>query len=164
MYPFKIIIASLLINVLIHYQLVAQETKPRVIVSTDIGGGDPDDFQSMVHYLVYADKFDTEGLISSPPLGGRLSHIYEALTAYESDYPKLKKYGKFPSLQSLEKVSKQGAVEIQADTQPDSLSEGAAWIITQAQKKDPRPLYILVWGSITDVAQAVHDPTKSLQQ
>lgn len=29
----------------------------RVIVSTDIGGSDPDDFQSMVHYLLYADLF-----------------------------------------------------------------------------------------------------------
>jgi len=29
--------------------------KPRVIVSTDIGGSDPDDFQSLIHYLVYAD-------------------------------------------------------------------------------------------------------------
>ena len=45
----------------------ASAEKPRVIVSTDIGGGDPDDFQSMVHYLVYADLFDTEGLVSSPP-------------------------------------------------------------------------------------------------
>ena len=39
--------------------VVRGEEKPRVIVSTDIGGGDPDDFQSMVHYLVYADRFDT---------------------------------------------------------------------------------------------------------
>ena len=38
----------------------------RVMVSTDIGGTDPDDFQSMVHLLVYADCFDIEGLISSP--------------------------------------------------------------------------------------------------
>ena len=37
----------------------------RVIVTTDIGGSDPDDFQSMVHYLLYSDLFDTEGLVSS---------------------------------------------------------------------------------------------------
>src|SRR5690606_2747237 len=36
-------------------------------------------------------------------------------------------------------------------------SEGSAWIVQQAGRKDERPLYILVWGSITDVAQAVHD-------
>ncbi len=32
----------------------------RVLVSTDIGGTDPDDVQSMVHLLVYADSFDLE--------------------------------------------------------------------------------------------------------
>jgi hypothetical protein len=45
--------------------------KPRVIVSTDIGGTDPDDFQSMIHYLMYADRFQTEGLIASPYGDGR---------------------------------------------------------------------------------------------
>ena len=50
--------------------------KPKVmpgpaIVSTDIGGTDPDDFQSMVHFLVYADMFDVEGLVSSPYGPGR---------------------------------------------------------------------------------------------
>lgn len=39
----------------------ATESRRRVIVSTDIGGTDPDDFQSMVHLLVYADCFDIEG-------------------------------------------------------------------------------------------------------
>ncbi len=32
--------------------------RPRVLVSTDVGGTDPDDFQSLVHFLVYADRFD----------------------------------------------------------------------------------------------------------
>ena len=36
--------------------------RPRVLVSTDIGGTDPDDFQSMVHLLLYADVLDLEGL------------------------------------------------------------------------------------------------------
>ena len=27
----------------------------RIIVSSDIGGSDPDDFQSMIHYLLYSD-------------------------------------------------------------------------------------------------------------
>ena len=43
----------------------------RVLVSTDIGGTDPDDFQSMAHLLVYADCFDIEGLVSSPYGPGR---------------------------------------------------------------------------------------------
>lgn len=47
----------------------------RVIVSTDIGGSDPDDYQSIVHYLLYSDIFDTEGLLSSP-WGKELSRIF----------------------------------------------------------------------------------------
>jgi hypothetical protein len=50
-----------------------------VLVSTDIGGTDPDDFQSMVHLLVYADLFDIEGLISSPFGPGRKGHILEVI-------------------------------------------------------------------------------------
>ncbi len=54
----------------------ATESRRRVIVSTDIGGTDPDDFQSMVHLLVYADCFDIEGLISSPYGPGRSVSLF----------------------------------------------------------------------------------------
>jgi hypothetical protein len=40
--------------------------KPRVLISTDIGGTDPDDNQSMVHLIMYSDLFNLEGLVSSP--------------------------------------------------------------------------------------------------
>ncbi len=66
----------------------------RVLVSTDIGGTDPDDFQSMVHLLVYADVLDIEGLISSPFGPGRKQHILDVIDCYEQDYPKL---GTYPS-------------------------------------------------------------------
>ena len=59
----------------------------RVLVSTDIGGTDPDDQQSMAHLLLYADVFDLEGLVSSPYGPGRMSHILEVIDRYERDYP-----------------------------------------------------------------------------
>jgi tRNA-specific 2-thiouridylase len=61
------------------------------VVSTDIGGSDPDDFQSMVHLLLYADTLDLEGrVIGSHPglihftvgqrrgldIGGRAEPLY----------------------------------------------------------------------------------------
>jgi hypothetical protein len=49
----------------------------RVLVSSDIGGTDPDDFQSMVHLLLYADVLDIERLVSSPFGPGRKPHILE---------------------------------------------------------------------------------------
>lgn len=133
-----------------------QDTRPQVIVSTDIGGSDPDDFQSMVHFFMYADRFDIKGLVSSPPHDGRASHILEAIDAYEKDYLKLQKQNQhFPSPEYLRGITRQGAIDAQEGEQPTDLSEGAQWIISQAQKtKDP--LYVLVWGSITDLAQALH--------
>jgi hypothetical protein len=132
----------------------------RVIVSTDIGGSDPDDFQSMVHYLMYADLFDTEGLISSPPHAGRKQHILEVLEAYAADYPRLKqRCDRFPAPEALRAITKQGAIDPAPPAGYSTATEGSRWIIQRAGADDPRPLWILVWGSITDVAQAVHDDT-----
>jgi hypothetical protein len=138
----------------------AQFLKPQIIISTDIGGDDPDDYQSMVHMLVYADKFEILGLISSPPGKGRLSNIEETIDAYEMDFPKLVNQNKdFPAAQYLRSISKQGSLDIQHTDLPEKPSEGAQWII-QKIKDSNRPVYVLVWGSITDVAQAVHaDPS-----
>ncbi len=132
----------------------------RVIVSTDIGGSDPDDFQSMVHYLMYANCFDTEGLISSPPGAGRKEHILEVLDAYEKDFPKLRRHSQqFPEPDKLRAVVKQGAIDPAPKAGYSEPTEGSRWIIERAhaKEKDNRPLWILVWGSITDVAQALHD-------
>ena len=130
----------------------------RVIVSTDIGGSDPDDFQSMVHYLVYADLFDTEGLIASPPHAGRKAHLLEALEAYAADYPKLRaQSARFPSPEALRAVTKQGAVDAAPAAGYSAPTEGSRWLIERARANDLRPLWVLVWGSITDVAQALHD-------
>lgn len=134
----------------------SQPIKPRVIISTDIGGSDPDDYQSMVHLLMYADKLDILGLISSPPHAGRKENILEVIDAYERDLRKLKaKNPGFPSPSALRRVVKQGAIGAQQNALPDSLSEGASWIIQQAHTRDV-PLWVLVWGSMTDVAQALH--------
>ena len=130
----------------------------RVIVSTDIGGSDPDDFQSMVHLLVYADVLDIEGMISSPPHKGRAKHILEAIDAYQKDYPNLKRHSdRYPTPDALRQITKQGAIDPAPKAGFSRPTEGSRWIIERAQADDPRPLYILVWGSITDVAQAVHD-------
>ena len=132
--------------------------RPRLVVSTDIGGSDPDDFQSMVHLLVYADVLDIEGLVSSPPKGGRKRHILETLDAYEKDYANLRSHSpSFPPPGRLRSVSKQGATEPAPPKGWSQPTDGSRWITGQALTDDERPLYVLVWGSITDVAQAVHD-------
>lgn len=132
-----------------------ENTKHRVIISTDIGGSDPDDFQSMVHLLLYADTLAIVGLISSPPHGGRKSDILKTIDVYEKDYPKLG--NKYPAPDYLRAITVQGATEVQQSTTPEIIkNEGVDLIITEALKPDLRPIYVLVWGSITDIAQALH--------
>lgn len=134
------------------------DARPRVIVSSDIGGTDFDDFQSMVHLFVYADKFDLEGIIASPYGLGRKEHILKVVDAYEHDYPNLKTYSdNYPTPGALRAISKQGAIDsagLRGFGQP---TEGSDWIIRCAKRNDPRPLWILVWGGIDDLAQALHD-------
>ena len=98
----------------------------RIIVSTDIGGTDPDDFQSMVHLLVYADTFDIEGIISSPHGDGRAEHILEVIAEYEKDYPKLVSHSpKYLTPDSLRKIVKQGETEIASPIGYASSTEGS---------------------------------------
>ncbi len=132
--------------------------RPRVIISSDIGGSDPDDFQSMVHLLLYANVLDIEGLVSSPPQAGRAKHILEVLDAYGKDYASLRKHDEdFPEPETLRRVTKQGAIESAPEKGWSDSTEGSRWIVARAKADDERPLWVLVWGSITDVAQAVHD-------
>jgi hypothetical protein len=134
------------------------ELKYRVIVSTDIGGTDPDDFQSMVHLFLYADSLEIEGLISSPFGPGRKKHILQIIDQYEKDYPSLKTYSvKYPAPDSLRSITKQGAIDVAGYAGFNKPTEGSEWIIKCARKEDSRPLYILVWGGIEDLAQALHD-------
>jgi hypothetical protein len=130
----------------------------RVVVSTDIGGTDPDDFQSMVHLLVYADVLDIEGLISSPYGPGRKQHILEVIDCYDKDYASLKTHAdQYPTPDALRAITKQGETEIAPYAGVRSSTEGSRWLIECARRDDPRPLHVLVWGGIEDLAQALHD-------
>jgi len=130
----------------------------RVVVTSDIGGTDPDDFQSMVHLLLYSDVLDIEGLISSPYGPGRKKDILDVIDHYEKDYPNLKSYSdNYPAPDSLRAITKQGGIDRANYPGFSESTEGSDWIIKRARADDPRLLYVLVWGGIEDFAQALHD-------
>ena len=62
----------------------------RVVVTSDIGGTDPDDYQSMAHLLLCADTLEIEGLISSPFEREGKDKILEVIDAYARDFPNLR--------------------------------------------------------------------------
>jgi len=130
----------------------------RVLISTDIGGTDPDDFQSMVHLLLYADAVEIEGLVSSPYGPGRVRHVHQVIDAYATDYANLRSHSaNYPSPERLRAVAKQGATDGYGPAGFGASTEGSEWIIRCARRADARPLYVLVWGGIDDLAQSLHD-------
>ena len=132
---------------------------PRVLISTDIGGTDPDDNQSMTHLLMYSDLFDLEGLVSSPSYGdGSKEEIIRMIDLYEKDYSKLIEcYPNLMSPKDLRKMTKQGHKGLSPYKGYTESTEGSEWIVNQARKKSDRPLWVLVWGTLEDLAQALHD-------
>jgi len=138
----------------------AADARPRVIVSTDIGGTDFDDFQSLVHLVIYSDRVDLEGLIASPygPNRDRKQFLLNVIQVYAKDHPNLRTWSDaYPTPDHLRSICKQGG------TDPANLrgwgrrTEGSDWIIECAHRDDARPLWVLVWGGIDDLAQALHD-------
>ncbi len=135
-----------------------EKDKPRILISTDIGGTDPDDFQSMIHLLTYADLFQIEGLVSSPFGKGRKKDLLDMIDLYEKDLDVLKKHAPgFAAPDSLRKICKQGAVLEAPFVGYRSATEGSDWIISCAKKESDQPLWVLVWGGLEDLAQALHD-------
>lgn len=108
----------LLLCLEIQANVMAQSSRHRILVSTDIGGTDPDDNQSMIHLLMYANEFDIEGLVSSPSFGcGSAREIMRMIDLYQSDLPALQQglkrtygssRGDYPSPQYLRSITKQG--------------------------------------------------------
>ena len=136
----------------------AEPSRPRVIVSTDIGGTDFDDFQSMVHVLLYADVLDLEGLISSPYGPGRREHILTVIDHYATDYPQLRTWSaRYPTPAALRALTKQGEIEVAPYAGFRGATDGSEWIVACARRADPRPLHVLLWGGLEDLAQALHD-------
>lgn len=135
-------------------------SRPRVIVSTDIGGTDFDDFQSLVHLLVYADRIGLEGMLASPYGADRdrRKHLLKIIDAYARDFPNLRTYSAtYPTPEHLRSISKQGGSDAADLRGWGERTEGSDWIIACARRADPRPLWVLVWGGIDDLAQALHD-------
>jgi hypothetical protein len=157
-----------------------QSKRLRVIVTSDftpfpVTNSDPDDVQSMVRFLLYANEFDIEGLIASAGTYGMVAekkNILAVLDEYDKVDENLRKHDpKYPTADALRAVTFVGkgnnnGVKIQfgCGKQPvtDIIgkgkdSEASNAMIAAATKPDPRPIYIGVWGGPREVAQAIWD-------
>jgi len=134
--------------------------KQRVIVLTDIAN-EPDDQMSMVRFLVYSNEFDVEGLVAgtSTWMRNRVRPdvINTVINAYAAVWPNLQKHAKgYPDPAALYGVVAAGQPSFgMAAVGPDRMSAGAELILRAADRNDPRPLWITVWGGANTLAQAL---------
>jgi len=135
-------------------------TKPRLVVLTDIGT-EPDDAQSMVRLLTYANEFDIEGLIAgtSRHLIGETHPelIEERVQAYGQVLERLRRHASgYPDTEQLLKVIRSGSEAYgMAGVGRNKGSPGSQLLIEAVDKEDPRPLWVLVWGGASSLAQAL---------
>jgi hypothetical protein len=132
----------------------SDDSRCRVVIETD-AGGDPDDEQSLVRFLVYASEFDIEGIIANRPFardGENQNRVRDGLgivramiDAYGECWPNLVRHDRrFPTAQQLRSRTVAGY-----DT-----DDGVDLILRAVDEThDPRPLWFCNWG--TDEGAAV---------
>jgi hypothetical protein len=139
----------------------AQE-KPRLFVLTDISN-EPDDEESLVRLLVYANQFDVEGLVATTSTWlktkPREDLIRRDIAAYAEVRTNLLKHAPgFPPAEQLLAVTKTGQTNYgMAFVGAGKSSPGSQLIIDAADKNDPRPLWITIWCGANTLAQALTD-------
>lgn len=146
--------------------------KPRLIVFTDIssceaGVREPDDAQSLVRLLHYANDIDIEGLCATSNMGHgyvcRPELIHQVLEAYALDWANLQKADPaFPPADTLRRIVFAGEDRAGPDIPVSEcvgngrLSPAARHLIAITDKMDERPLWVAVWGGTVDIAQALY--------
>jgi hypothetical protein len=145
--------------------------RPRVVVLTDITN-EPDDEQSLVRLLVYANEFDVEGLIATTStwLKDRVSPetIRGHVEAYGQVRERLLVHAPgYPPAEQLLGVVKAGRPEYgMAAVGEGKSSEGSRHLVEVVDRPDSRRVWVLVWGGANTLAQALWDvrATRSQKQ
>ena len=150
----------MVISQLLTILLAQVPPKHRVLVLTDIEN-EPDDAQSLVRFLTYANQWDVEGLIATTSVHQqkriapeRIRRIVEAygkvrdnLLLHEKGYPETTYLlGKIKSAIPNYGMNAVG---------PGNDSEGSEHIIAVVDKPDALPIWIPVWGGANCLAQAL---------
>ncbi len=145
---------------LLPQMLSGQSKKLRVMVLTDIEA-DPDDTQSLIRFLTYANQWDIEGFIATTSIHQKTrtapESIHKILRAYAKVQPNLLKHEKgYPAYEELRAKVKSGpAVYGMKAVGEGKDSEGSDWIVQALSKPDERPVWFCVWGGANVLAQAL---------
>ena len=156
--------------------------KPRIVVMTDIGPAEvePDDNESAVRLMAYADRFEIEGIITTigwncdPYPEEWAEYLKRVIDAYQVDVQNLMKRSKQEGFKSIEEENARqelgywpSADYIRGRSMmgspragigvigPDNDSPGSELLIRLADEDDDRPIWLCSWGGANTFAQAV---------
>src|SRR4051794_3878539 len=145
--------------------------RPRLVVLTDIsslsaGVAEPDDGQSLIRLMLYANDLDIEGLVASSNLGHgqkvRPDLIRQVVDAYERARPNLLLHDdRYPPAEGLRGGIKAGQpmagpkVPVTECVGEGKDTEASDRIIRVVDRPDHRPVWVVIWGGSADLAQAL---------
>lgn len=154
--------------------------QPRVVVSSDfppidvIPGGlqsgpaekrsDPDDVQSMVRFLLYANEFRVEGLIAAAGTVANVANkqgLLDVLSVYDQVDEQLRRHDqRYPTAEALRRNTKQGLSGAYGQPADKILgvgkdTEASAFIVQLVDDPNPEPIWFCFWGGTQELAQAL---------
>jgi hypothetical protein len=140
--------------------------KPRVVIISDIGN-EPDDQMSFVRLLLYSNELDLEAMVATTSTWQKTKTHAETMRQLIGTYaqvrPNLLLHAKgWPEAADLDaRVFTGQAAYGLAATGEGKSSDGSRAILRAAEREDPRPLWICIWGGAGTLAQALKDARAS---
>jgi hypothetical protein len=138
----------------------ATGSRPRVVVLTDIEN-EPDDTQSLIRLLLYANDIDLRGLVATTSVhmkdGVHPASIRRLIGRYAQVLPMLRRHDpQYPDAARLLALVAAGqpGYGLQA-IGPGRASAGSTLLLRELDRDDPRPLWVSVWGGANTLAQAL---------
>jgi hypothetical protein len=139
----------------------ASVARQRIIVLSDIEA-DPDDSQSLVRLLLYANEIDIEALIATTSVHMQTQlhpeSIERIIEAYGKVQANLARHAQgYPAAAKLAALVARGQEGYGMAAVGDGKdSEGSRRIVEALRRPDPRPLWVTVWGGANTLAQALY--------
>lgn len=140
--------------------------KPRTIVLTDISAPhqEPDDQQSLIRLLVYANEIDLEGLVATTSTWRRDELNPRTIEATIDAYEKVRDHllvhsPGYPEAFALRAMLTPGQPGYGMESVGEGKSTGGSELIISRvlDHDDPRPVWIQIWGGANTLAQALFD-------
>lgn len=133
-------------------------SRPRTIVTTD---GEIDDRCSMVRFLLYANEWDTEGLIYCSSKYHWVGHdwagetwIERDIDLYGQDYENLKQHAPgFPTPEALKAVTFVGNIDNVGEMEKET--PGSNRIVEVLLDDNPETIFLQAWGGTNTIARAL---------